>query len=118
MAHPGRGDRRRAGPVHRRASDRRADDPGYLAEIFTGLRATGLLVFHVLLDTSDDVLRHRIEASTGAREWRLGHLASYRRARPWLRDEADLVLDTAALTAVQAARQITRALPGVASARC
>lgn len=69
----------------------------YLAEIFTGLRAAGLAVFHVLLDAGDDVLRHRIEASTEARQWRLEHLARYRQERPWLRHKADLVLDTATL---------------------
>jgi len=53
----------------------------YLAGIFTGLRAAGLAVFHILLDASDEVLRHRIEASREARQWRLDHLAEYRQAR-------------------------------------
>ena len=52
-----------------------------LAEIFTGLRAAGIAVFHVLLDATDDVLRRRIEASDEARQWRLDHLADYRQAR-------------------------------------
>lgn len=89
----------------------------YLAEIFTGLRAAGLAVFHVLLDASDEVLRRRIEASQEARQWRLDHLAQYRQARSWLRHEADLVLDTAALTAAQAAREIVAALPSQAKTR-
>ncbi len=87
-------------------------DPRYLAEIFTGLRTAGTAVFHVLLDADDDVLRRRIGASGEARQWRLDHLAAYREARPWLRREADLVLDTAVLTAAQAAREIACALPG------
>ena len=86
----------------------------YLAGIFTGLRATGLPVFHVLLDASDEVLRRRIEASEEARQWRLDHLAEYRRARGWLHHDADLVLDTSALTAAQAARDIASALPNPA----
>jgi hypothetical protein len=89
----------------------------YLAEIFTGMRTAGMAVFHVLLDADDDVLRRRIGASPEARQWRLDHLATYRRARPWLRREADLVLDTAALTAAQAAREIASALPGLAQTR-
>jgi chloramphenicol 3-O-phosphotransferase len=84
----------------------------YLAEIFTGLRAAGIGVFHVLLDASDDVLRRRIEASEEARQWRLDHLADYRQARGWLRHEADLALDTAAFTPAQSAREIVSALHG------
>ena len=90
----------------------------YLAEIVTGLQAAGMAVFHVLLDASDDVLRRRIEASPEARQWRLEHLAAYRQARGWLRREADLVLDTAAITAAQAAREIASALPSVAQGHC
>jgi hypothetical protein len=89
----------------------------YLAEIFAGLRAAGLPVFHILLDAIEDVLRRRIEASDEARQWRLDHLAEYGLARPWLRQEADLVLDTAALPAAQSARQIASALPVPATTR-
>jgi chloramphenicol 3-O-phosphotransferase len=85
----------------------------YLAEIFTGLRGSGLAVFHVLLDASEPALRRRIEASEEARQWRLDHLAGYRRARPWLCQDADFVLDTAPLTPAQVARRITGALPGL-----
>lgn len=90
----------------------------YLAEIFTGLRNAGFRVFHVLLDASDDVLRRRIEASEEARQWRLDHLAEYRQARGWLRGEADLVLDTAAVTPAQAAHEIVGALPSLARRHC
>jgi chloramphenicol 3-O-phosphotransferase len=86
----------------------------YLAEIVTGLRAAGEAVFHVLLDASEDVLRRRIEASPEARQWRLDHLTEYREARGWLRRDADLVLDTATLTAAQAAGEIASALPSLA----
>ena len=82
----------------------------YLAEIFTGLLAEGIEVFHVVLDPSEEVLRRRIEASEEARQWRLDHLAEYQQARGWLRHEADLVLDTAALTPAQAAREIVSAV--------
>lgn len=85
----------------------------YLAEMFSGLRAAGLAVFHVLLDVSEEALRRRIETSEEARQWRLDHLAAYHQARPWLCHEADLVLDTATLTAAQAARQIASALPSL-----
>lgn len=86
-------------------------DRDYLAGIFTGLRAVGLSVFHVLLDAREDSLRLRIEASGEARQWRLDHLPSYHLARPWLCGEAGLVVDTTALTTVQAAHEIASALP-------
>jgi chloramphenicol 3-O-phosphotransferase len=82
----------------------------YCAEIFTGLRAGGLEVFHVVLDASEDVLRRRIEGSDEARQWRLAHLAGYRLALPWLRRDADLLLDTAALSPAQAAAEIAAAV--------
>jgi len=89
--------------------------PDYLAEIFAGLRAAGLGVIHVVLDADEDVLRRRIEASDEARQWRLCHLPEYREARSWLRQEADLMLDTTALSTAQAAREIASALPSLAS---
>ncbi len=87
---------------------------GYLDEIFSGLRAAQLPVFHVLLDADDGVLRGRIEASEEARQWRLDHLAPYRAVRQELAAAADLVLDTAALAPAQAAARIAAALPGPA----
>jgi hypothetical protein len=71
------------------------------------------MVLHVLPDASDDVLRRRIEASPRAWHWRLDHLTEYRQARGWLGQEADLVLDTAALTGAQAARESVSALPSL-----
>jgi len=59
-------------------------------------------------------LRRRIGASAEARQWQLAHLAQYGDARPWLRQEADLVVDTTDLTAAQAAGAIASALPSLA----
>ena len=96
---PGRGDRHRTGPLHRREhliAPQTVLARGYLEEIFAGLRAGGLAVFHVLLDADQEVLRRRIQGSDEAQAWRLAHLAGYRAARPWLCQAADLVVDTAA----------------------
>lgn len=82
----------------------------YLAEIFAGLRAAGLPVFHVLLDADDEALRRRVEGSDEARQWRLDHLAGYREARPWLCEHADQVVDTTAISASESARHIAGAL--------
>jgi len=83
----------------------------YLEQIFTGLRAAGLPVFHVLLDADEAVLRRRIEGSGEASQWRLDHLTEYRTARAWMTAAADLVVDTARLAPEQVARQIAGALP-------
>lgn len=84
----------------------------YAGEIFEGLRAAGLGVFHVVLDASETVLRERIEGAAEARAWRLAHLAEYRTAREWMTAEADLVVDTSTLTPFQVARSIAAALAG------
>lgn len=84
----------------------------YRAEIFAGLRAAQLTLFHVLLDADDDALRNRIEVSDEARQWRLDHLDMYRTARNGLRKDADLIVDTTALHAVEAAHLIADALAG------
>ena len=83
----------------------------YLEEIFAGIRAAGLAVFHVLLDADEDVLRHRIQGSDEAQPWRLAHLAGYRAARPWLIEAADLVVDTAVLAPDEVADRVASALP-------
>ena len=85
----------------------------YLDQIFAGLRAAGLAVFHVVLDADEAVLRRRIQGSDEAREWRLAQLPGYLTARSWMIPAADLVVDTAAATPAEAARQIAGALPGM-----
>jgi chloramphenicol 3-O-phosphotransferase len=85
----------------------------YLDEVFDGLRAAGMDVFHVVLDAADAVLRSRIEGTEEAREWRLAHLDDYEKQRPWMVEAADLVVDTAASTPAQNARRILTALPGI-----
>jgi chloramphenicol 3-O-phosphotransferase len=85
----------------------------YLDEIFEGLRAAGMDVFHVVLDAADAVLRSRIEGTEEAREWRLADLDDYEKQRPWMVEAADLVVDTAASTPAQNARRILTALPGI-----
>jgi hypothetical protein len=87
----------------------------YLEEIFAGLRAAGLAVFHVLLDADEQVLRRRIQGSDEAQAWRLAHLAGYLAARPWLVEAADLVVDTAAAAPDEVAGQVASALPGQAA---
>jgi chloramphenicol 3-O-phosphotransferase len=84
----------------------------YLTEIAAGLRAARLALFHVLLDADDETLRRRIELSDEARQWRLDHLDIYRAARPCIREQADLVVDTTALSAAEAAHLVAQALPG------
>ena len=84
----------------------------YLEEIFTGLRAAGLAVFHVLLDADEDVLRRRILGSDEAQEWRLAHLTGYRAARPWLIEAADLVVDIGVLAPDEVANRVACAVPG------
>ncbi|WP_405908462.1 MULTISPECIES: AAA family ATPase [unclassified Streptomyces] len=68
----------------------------YWHEIRTGLAKADIPVRHYLLHTDDDTLVHRIETDTdpdsiGARQWRLDHLADYRRALPWLHEQAETV---------------------------
>jgi chloramphenicol 3-O-phosphotransferase len=90
----------------------------YLEQIFAGLRAAGLAVFHVVLDADEDVLRKRIQASDEAQAWRLAHLTGYRTARAWMITAADLVVDTGAWTPAEVARQIATELPAGRDPRC
>jgi chloramphenicol 3-O-phosphotransferase len=85
----------------------------YLEQIFAGLRAAGLPVFHVVLDADEEILRQRIQGSGEAQAWRLAHLAKYRASRSWMIPAADLVVDTASRTPSAAAHQIAGALPGL-----
>jgi hypothetical protein len=63
---------------------------GYLEQIFVGLRAAGLPVFHVVLDADEDILPQRILGSDEAQAWRLAHLAEYRASRSWMTATAGL----------------------------
>ena len=70
-------------------------------ELRQGFAERGLRLFAVVLDADDDALRDRIAADAverGAERWRLDHLPAYAAARPWLRAEADLVVDTTGRT--------------------
>lgn len=78
----------------------------YWTEIASGLRQQGEIVFHVVLDADADVLRSRIHQSSEAREWRLAHLDRYITARRWMLTKADLVVDTSAVSAAEAATSI------------
>ena len=82
----------------------------YWLELKRGLHARGLDVHHVLLDADIAALRSRIAADDCARQWRLDHLDAYESARSWMRASADLVIDTTALTAADAADQICASL--------
>ncbi|SFK47021.1 shikimate kinase [Streptosporangium canum] len=80
----------------------------YWKEIHTGLSKSGIPVHHFVLHTDQRTLTHRIETDTvetGARQWRLDHLADYHGALPWLTREAELV-DTTEITPSQVARII------------
>jgi len=85
----------------------------YWTEIREGLLERGLDVFHVLLTADTERLRHRIESDEDkdAREWRLGHLGEMEAALPWMREAADLVVDTSSRSAAQAAALIASSLP-------
>jgi chloramphenicol 3-O-phosphotransferase len=85
----------------------------YLEQIFAPLRAAELEVFHVVLDAADAVLRTRLELSGEGNEWRLAHLDEYERARAWITEAADFVVDTAASTPAQIARRIVAAMPSL-----
>lgn len=87
----------------------------YWTEIRGGLEAVGFEVFHVLLHADEDTLRGRIaadEVDRDAAPWRLDHLAAFAAARPWMTAAADLVIDTTAVDATEAADQILGALRG------
>lgn len=86
-------------------------DQPYLRAIRRGFEESDQQVFNVLIDATQDALRARIEASDEARQWRLDHLAAYREARGWMSADADLVVDTTAMSPAAAAEKIAAALP-------
>ncbi|OUC95252.1 ATP-binding protein [Streptosporangium minutum] len=90
----------------------------YWAEIRLGLEKSGIPVHHFTLHTDQATLTRRIETDaveTGARQWRLDHLADYRRALPWLSREAEVV-DTTEIPPARVAR-IVAASAGVRTAQ-
>lgn len=86
---------------------------GYWSELTQGMEREGLEVFHVLLDCDESVLRERIaddEDDPGAAEWRMSHVDTYRSARGWMVEAADLVVDTASAEPKVVASRILDAL--------
>ncbi|WP_129665056.1 AAA family ATPase [Phytoactinopolyspora endophytica] len=85
---------------------------GYAREIFSSVTGRSVDVRHVLLHVDDDELVRRIEADEvekGARGWRLDHVAAYREALPWLRDDAE-VIDATSLAPADVARKVAALL--------
>lgn len=69
----------------------------YWQEIHYGFTRRGQEVRHVLLDADEDTLHARIDADENGleiRKWRHDHVERYTRARSWLLDAADVVVDT------------------------
>ena len=86
----------------------------YWQELGDGFDEVGHRVFHVVLDCDRTMLESRIRADedeADALEWRLDHLARAELAQDgWLRDAADLVIDTSLLDAAEAAHTIAAAI--------
>lgn len=86
----------------------------YWGEIVAGLEAHKQPVFHVLLDADVETLRARIDADEDEperiRPWRHRHVEVYESAREWLRPAANVVIDTAAVDAYDAAQHIVSAI--------
>ena len=88
-------------------------DEDYWIEIHDGLVAKGHEVFHVVLESGQDILHARIDADQNeqqAREWRHEHVDRYVDEREWMTAAADLVVDTSAITQDEAATRIHSAL--------
>lgn len=81
----------------------------YAREIFEGLRAAAVPVRHFVLHAQEDELVRRITEDTGedrgAKDWRLGHLAKYQAALPWLHEDGEVV-DTTHVSASDTAREL------------
>ena len=90
-------------------------DEEYWREILDGLGARDLEVFHVVLDADADTLHTRIDADPEGidiRGWRHEHVEKYLAQRAWLSASADLVVDTAAMDAGQAAATVFASVRG------
>ena len=82
----------------------------YWLELMQGFAELGHEVFHIVLDADEETLSARIAGSGEAVEWRQERLADYLSAREWLREEADLVLDTTSASPAELAEQVEAAL--------
>lgn len=85
----------------------------YWAELSTGLADQGLPVVHLVLDCKPDELRRRIKADeveAQARQWRLDHVETFERSRPWMSAAADAVVDTTSLSPDQVATEVLAAV--------
>ena len=85
----------------------------YWTELARGLAARDLDVFHVVLHATALELRARIvadEREPTAVAWRLGHIEDYERASGWMRNAADLVVDTSGTTSAECAQTIAAAV--------
>jgi hypothetical protein len=85
----------------------------YWGELRRGFTDHRMEVFHVVLDADEATVRSRIMADgadRGAAQWRLDHLHTYNSARAWMTASADLVVDTAGLTAAETASLVVDAL--------
>jgi hypothetical protein len=79
----------------------------YWDEISTGLADRGVPIAHFVLHAEEQTLVRRIEndATMPGSLWRLGHLAAYQQALPWLRRRGRIV-ETDRLTPDQVVRTI------------
>ncbi|MEV5508501.1 NUDIX hydrolase [Streptomyces orinoci] len=99
----------------------------YRDEIFGALAARRIRVSHVLLTSEETILRARIEqrvevagdpvASERCRQWAREHIAPYRQALDWLRQDA-FAVDTSRLTPRQVAERVAEAVRDGSAAAC
>jgi predicted kinase len=99
-------DRRDGGPI---VVPMTISEQGYFQEIADGFRQRDIRVRNIVLHAPTEELRRRIESDpidADARAWRLEHLAAYEAAETWLRELADLTIDTTAVHPAEVARII------------
>lgn len=87
----------------------------YWRELSGGMADLGLTVFHVVLDCDVPELVSRIEndqdnGGAEAIDWRMDHIEAFVAARNWLREAADLWLDTTERDPVQLAQAVNEAV--------
>lgn len=84
----------------------------YWRELVSGFAQRGHRLYHVLLDCEPDELRRRIESDELERQalqWRLDHMARFARAKRWMTEAADLVVDTTGVPVETVAAAVTEA---------